>query len=178
VIPAGGKTISSTVIPAGASIVNEIVFPPSTDLKQTGSEQPLAVFERAFDVGVRLGVASTVAPGDVIVPLHLRYQACDATVCYAPATADAQWSLHVVPAGATVGAVEHRELFGGIAFGHGEAPAVVHPVVAPPVSARPIRGDGLKALEGFSLLATTGASTRTTPFSPAGRVWIRMRGVV
>jgi DsbC/DsbD-like thiol-disulfide interchange protein len=74
--------------PAGIT-VDEVVFPPSTDLKQAGSEQPLAVFERTFDIGVRLAVASTVAPGDVTVPLHLRYQACDAAVCYPPATADA-----------------------------------------------------------------------------------------
>jgi thiol:disulfide interchange protein len=144
--------------------VEEVVFPPSTDLKQAGSDQPLAVFERAFDVGVRLAIAGTVGPGDVKVPLHLRYQACDASVCYAPATADAQWSLHVVPAGAAVGAAQHRELFGRIAFGHGEAPAAA-PVVAPPAApARPIRGDGLKALEGFSVLATTGGYLGTAEF--------------
>ena len=33
--------------PAGVT-VSEIVFPPATDLKQIGQEQPLAVFEHEF----------------------------------------------------------------------------------------------------------------------------------
>ena len=79
------------------------MFPPATDLKQDGSDQPLAVFEHAFDIGVRLAIAGTVRARRPHVPLHLRYQACDDTVCYPPATADARWTLHVVPAGAAVG---------------------------------------------------------------------------
>ena len=138
--------------PAGVS-VEEIVFPPSTDLKQVGADQPLAVFERAFDIGVRLGVAGTMAPGDVTVPLHLRYQACNDTMCFAPATADSQWTFRVVPAGASVGAAQHGELFGGIAFGHGEAPAAATPVVAPTAPVR-TAGDGLKALDNFELSTT------------------------
>jgi thiol:disulfide interchange protein DsbD len=141
--------------PAGVT-VDEVVFPSSTDLKQAGSDLPLAVFERAFDVGVRLSVSSTVAPGDVKIPVHLRYQACDAQVCYAPATADSQWSFKVVPAGTAVGAPQPRELFGGIAFGHGEAPAAATTVVVPTVPVRAAGGDGLKDLDNFSVLATVG----------------------
>src|SRR5712671_3205356 len=48
--------------PAGLT-VDEIVFPPSSDLKQLGQEQPLAVFEREFAIGVRVTLSGTVAPG-------------------------------------------------------------------------------------------------------------------
>src|SRR5204862_7972796 len=122
--------------------VEEVVFPPSTDLAQTGADQPLAVFERAFDVGVRFKIASTVAPGDVKIPLHLRYQACDATMCFAPATADSQWIVSVGDPGAAIAAAQHRDLFAGIAFGHGEAPTATAVVV--PTARVPTAGDGIK----------------------------------
>ena len=49
--------------PSGVT-VKEIVFPPSTDLKQAGQDQPLAVFEQTFGIGVQLAIASGVQPGD------------------------------------------------------------------------------------------------------------------
>src|SRR4029077_1357599 len=66
--------------------VKEIVWPPSTDLKQQGQDQPLAVFEQTFGIGVQLAVAGNVKPGKIAVPFRLRYQACDANLCYAPAS--------------------------------------------------------------------------------------------
>jgi len=74
--------------PAGIT-VKEIVWPASTDLKQAGQDQPLAVFEQTFAIGVQLAIAPTVAPAKYAVPLHLRYQACDANLCYPPSTASA-----------------------------------------------------------------------------------------
>ena len=78
--------------------VDEIVWPPPQDLNQVGQDKPLAVFEREFLVGVQLTLAAAVPAGDLKVPVHLRYQACDANLCYAPSTADAEWVLKVLPA--------------------------------------------------------------------------------
>jgi len=75
--------------------VKEVVFPPSTDLKQVGQDQPLAVFEQTFGIGVQLAVANSVKPGKAVVPFHLRYQACDANLCYAPSTFDGEWPLEI-----------------------------------------------------------------------------------
>jgi len=75
----------------------EIVWPPATDLKQLGQDQPLAVFEREFLIGVQLAIPASAPPGALKVPGHLRYQACDANLCYAPATADFEWAINVVP---------------------------------------------------------------------------------
>ncbi|PYQ95339.1 MAG: hypothetical protein DMF96_22590 [Acidobacteria bacterium] len=72
--------------PAGVT-VEELVFPPSTDLQQAGQDQPLAVFEREFLIGVQLKIVPAVPVGMLTVPAHLRYQACDAKVCYPPSTA-------------------------------------------------------------------------------------------
>ena len=133
--------------------VKEVVYPPSTDLQQVGSPQPLAVFERAFTIGVQLTIASSVKEGPLVVPVHLRYQACDAQVCYPPTNTDSQWPLQVVSADARAGTPEHHDLFAAIAFGHGEAPGSVSPV---PVEAAIVGGGGnpLAALDRFELLTT------------------------
>ena len=149
--------------PAGVAAV-EIVFPPSTDLKQVGQDQPLAVFERAFTIGVRLKLAATLVPGDVTVPAHLRYQACDANLCYAPTTADTGWTIRMVPKG-TATAAQHRDVFDKIAFGHGESAATP---AAAPVIPRPVSAGGgdrdLAALNDFIVLGTTGGYLRRDDF--------------
>jgi thiol:disulfide interchange protein len=120
-------TVLTVAPPAGVS-VEEIVWPPSTDLNQVGQDKPLAVFEREFLIGVQLKLAPAVPVGELTVPAHLRYQACDANLCYAPTTADAQWTLRVVPASqsagpAATGSDAARDL-ASIQFGTGERPAI------------------------------------------------------
>ena len=44
-----------------------------------------------------LAPAPASAAGDLVVPAHLKYQACDESVCYPPAKADAQWTLAIKP---------------------------------------------------------------------------------
>ena len=113
--------------PAGIQ-VKEIVWPPATDLKQLGQDQPLAVFEREFLVGVQLAIPASTPPGALRVPGHLRYQACDANLCYAPATADFEWAINVVPAtsapeapGTSDAANESVKALASIRFGTGES---------------------------------------------------------
>ncbi len=142
--------------------VQEVVFPAATDLKQEGADQPLAVFPHAFDLGVQLAIAGSVAPGDVIVPVHLRYQACDDHLCFPPATANARWTLHVVAADAATGPASsgsvYRSVFDKIAFGHGEAPAaatIVATAKAPGVPSRAIGADP-GSLDRFAVAGVAG----------------------
>jgi len=139
--------------PAGITI-EELVFPPSTDLKQAGQDQPLAVFEREFAIGVRLAVAANLPAGVLVVPAHLRYQACDANLCYAPATVDTQWTLKIVPAAAPI-TPAHRDVFDAIAFGHGEAPVRAPGTKTPQAAGAQAPGDGLARLAPFTMLGTS-----------------------
>ncbi|HIC57146.1 MAG TPA: hypothetical protein EYO94_07075, partial [Acidobacteria bacterium] len=82
--------------PAGVT-VREVVYPEAGLLEQVGVDEPLAVFEETFVVGVVLGLPPNVDPGSLSVPGALRYQACDETMCYMPATVDVAWNLEVVP---------------------------------------------------------------------------------
>jgi thiol:disulfide interchange protein DsbD len=146
-----------TVDPPANVTVEEVVFPTPVDLKQEGADQPLAVFPHNFDIGVRLSVAGGMAPGEVTVPVHLRYQACDDHVCYPPAVAHAQWALKIVAPDQTAAAPAFRSLFDKIAFGHGEAPGASAPVSATASLPTPAaRTTGFAALDRFEVLGTTG----------------------
>src|SRR5206468_4406527 len=105
------------------------------------------------------GVASSVPAGDVVVPAHLRYQACNETTCFPPKTVDASFSLHVVPAGAPVKPL-HGEVLDRIAFGRGETPVVGETSGASKGGAgsdrTPPSGDELASLDQFAVLGTTG----------------------
>src|SRR5438045_483623 len=123
------KPRDETLIPTELTIdapqgvtVKEIVWPPATDLKQAGVEKPLAVFEQTFAIGVELALSASVPAGELAVPARLRYQACDATLCYPPANADVKWNIPVVAAGASI-AGGGDPIFATIKFGAGEKPA-------------------------------------------------------
>jgi thiol:disulfide interchange protein DsbD len=147
--------------PAGVT-VKEIVFPPATDLKQAGQDQPLAVFEQTFAIGIQLAVVATQAPGKLAVPFHLRYQACDANLCYAPSTAEGEWSLDVVARGkATGGTLD--PIFATIKFGKGEAPGSA--AAAPRAPTAPAAsGDGIAKLDGFTTLGMNGGYLNADEF--------------
>jgi thiol:disulfide interchange protein DsbD len=150
-------TVLTVNPPAGVSVV-ELVYPSPTDLTQIGADQPLAVFEREFAIGLRLTLSSDVPIGEMTVPGRLRYQACNDTTCFAPTTAEAQWTLRVVPAATPIVAA-HGDLMAGIPFGRGAAPAPPAPVIQPsPEMSAGSSGDGdaLTQLETFTVLGSTG----------------------
>jgi cytochrome c biogenesis protein CcdA len=153
----------SVTPPAGVT-VEEIVYPEPTDLKQAGADLPLSVFEREFVVGIILTI-SQAAAGELTVPASLRYQACDETMCYLPATVETSWRLRTVPQGTPVETM-HAELFDRIAFGSGEAPSEAMPVVTPDVLTRPSAGpeEPLAALARFTTRGTAAGYLGTEDF--------------
>jgi thiol:disulfide interchange protein len=160
-----------TIDPPAGVAWDEVVYPPATDFVSAGQDQPLAVFEHEFMIGVRLTLAPNVATGDVVIPAHLRYQACDANLCYAPATADTEWTLKIVPAAAAVTPnPDAIKLFDRIAFGRGEKPGQGSKgsgqvPAASPGSRSPQDSTNLLAkLDAFTVLGTTGGYLNSTDF--------------
>jgi thiol:disulfide interchange protein len=99
--------------------VKEIVWPPSADLNQVGLDKPLKVFEQAFTIGVTVGVPADAPAGPIAVPASLRYQACDANLCYPPTSAHVEWKFDLVASSAPL-ATATDPLFASIKFGSGE----------------------------------------------------------
>ncbi len=146
--------------PAGIE-VREVVFPDAEDFVQEGLPEPLLVFDRVFTIGVQLAVAPGTPAGDVVVPVRLRYQACDDKMCYAPSNARAEWTIPVVATGTNV-TPQRADVFAGIAFGTGEKPGAAAP--AAPAAAAPVSSDGISQLDRFTLTASTGGYLGTSDF--------------
>jgi cytochrome c biogenesis protein CcdA len=141
--------------PAGMTVV-EVVFPESTDYPLPGYDQPLAVFNHRFNIGVVVRVDAGHREGPVVLPAALRYQACDATSCYPAREVSATWTLQVAPATPTP-VKRHAEVFSGIAFGRGSPPPVrpaPRRTASPPPGDRP--EDVLALLDRFTILGTGG----------------------
>jgi thiol:disulfide interchange protein DsbD len=159
-------TVLTVEAPAGIS-VDEIVFPIAADLKQAGQDQPLAVFEQNFAIGLQLSLAPSVPAGDITIPATLRYQACDANLCYPPAKADVRWTVKVLPASARADAAIDP-VFATIAFGTGTKPAGSDGSRRPDGSGAPGEsggsGDAGKRLDRFTVLGTTGGYQNTSDF--------------
>lgn len=156
-----------TVDPAYA--VKEIVWPPSAELKQAGLDKPLRVFEQAFTIGVAVAVPANAPAGPLTIPVSLRYQACDASLCYPPATAQAEWKLDVVAAGAPVSTAADP-LFASIKWGTGEKPAS-SVRLQPDQGGQPndvrLKADttaAMAALDDFTVAGTTGGYQGSSDF--------------
>lgn len=78
--------------PKGVTLV-DIVYPKASDLTLPGFGMPLAVYPNEFDIVVRVRLAGDIGAGPVSLPATLRYQACNDTVCFAPARAPLSWSI-------------------------------------------------------------------------------------
>lgn len=81
-------------LPKGMTLT-DVVYPKPSDLVVPGFKQPLAVYPNEFDVFVRVKLDPRTPAGSVIVPATLRYQACNDTVCFAPARASMTWTVQV-----------------------------------------------------------------------------------
>ncbi len=134
--------------------VSEVVFPPSTDFRVDGFDQPLAVFDNRIHIGVTVHMAADQPLGPLVLPGRLRYQACDAQACYFPTEVPTSWTLRVVPPGEKV-ATNDPQLFNSIAFGTGAPPPVRPAPRRPATVAGGDRPDDLLArLDRFTILGT------------------------
>src|SRR5262249_8430361 len=102
--------------PSGVTLA-EIVWPTPTEFQVEGLPDKLLVFEHEFVIGAELALATNVATGDIKIPAHLRYQACDEKACYAPTTADVEWTLTIAATASADPA--NAAIFKAMPFGRG-----------------------------------------------------------
>ena len=151
-----------TFEPSADATPKEVVFPKAVEFKlETGDT--LLVFEREFVIGARVMIAASATPGaPVTISARLRYQPCNNTMCFRPITIPVQWTILVLPAGATAGP-SAPEVFRQIAFGSGE-PAVVAKV-ATPVAATPTAAPAAAVtLDAFIVTGTAGGYMNADTF--------------
>jgi DsbC/DsbD-like thiol-disulfide interchange protein len=84
-----------TVGPLKGFTIASVTYPKPVDFKQAGLPQPLAVYDNVFEIVVTLRVGAQATKGAVTLPAELRYQACNESICFAPAKATTAWSLKI-----------------------------------------------------------------------------------
>jgi thiol:disulfide interchange protein len=144
--------------------VEEIVFPPAFDLKQTGLPEPLSVFGEHFAIGVELAVSATAPAGELVVPAIFRYQACDANLCYSPVRAPVKWTVNVA---ATAAAGTPDAIFATIPFGTGTKPpagGAGKTSVGGSSAGTPTNVVATSQLDKFTVLGTTGGYQNSSDF--------------
>ncbi len=154
-------TVSMEAVPAVASAT--VAFPAAVDLKQEGEPVPLRVFEREFAIGIEFAVARDAATGVSLVPLRVRYQACDETQCYLPITAPLEVSLSVM---AAAPAVAVPASIASLNFANATAVPIVAPrVVTPPATPAATPADAMALLDGFTVGGTEGGYLPVAAFT-------------
>jgi len=84
-------------VPAGVSVLGT-TWPTAVDIRTLAGNERLSVFEGEFTIDMRLRLAADLPPGPLRIPVHVRYQACDATRCYFPVNAATAWEFTVASA--------------------------------------------------------------------------------
>jgi cytochrome c biogenesis protein CcdA len=144
-----------TVTPPEGLTVREVVYPEPVMFEVLGYDEPLAVFEQTFVIGVALEIGENVQPGRYAITSSLGYQACDNKQCLMPTSAEISADLEVVPASQRIAPIDHR-LFDEIEF-TGVTQIEVPPVRPPPITVTPDHDcDVMAELGGFDILGTTG----------------------
>lgn len=84
-----------TLVPPPGFSLDRIAYPKAIELSQSGRAEPLAVFGGEFIIEARLAALAGIPSGEHLVQATLRYQACNESVCFAPARAAARWTITV-----------------------------------------------------------------------------------
>lgn len=107
-------TAVTAALPSGVTLL-ETVYPPAKDFVQKGVATPLAIFDQHFVIGVKLAIAANVVPGELVVPIRLRYQACNEEICFIPRREEVPAVVRVVAANVTP-KPQFPELFTALKF--------------------------------------------------------------
>lgn len=148
-------TVLTLTPPPGIETVG-LAYPDAVMLEQIGVDEPLAVFEEQFVIGVSLSLAGDLPLGEYRIPGTFRYQACDEQMCYMPTSLETELVFPVVAASQALAKV-NPDIFEGLSFD--KQVAMVEPLqVAEPADTQIGKGDGdvLALLDGFTVLGSTG----------------------
>ena len=133
-----------------------VVYPDAVEFKTKFQDQPLAVYEHEFKIGVKLEIAADAAPGTRTLEGSLRYQACNDSTCAPPKEINVTLAANVLPAGAS-GQPTGAKGFDALKWEGGAVAASTAKPEATPAAAG--EGDWRTLLEGFTVAGEAGYSS-------------------
>lgn len=101
--------------PAGMRVIQAAY--PGANLKQFPfSDEKMAVYDGTIVLGLRLATSRRISPGEIVLPLELRYQACNDKLCLPPTTLPLQVNVPLASPRAAARPA-HPEIFSKLVFG-------------------------------------------------------------
>ncbi|GMV99462.1 MAG: hypothetical protein AMXMBFR84_06010 [Candidatus Hydrogenedentota bacterium] len=98
--------------PEGVEVLS-IAYPEAKLQKFGFSNEPMAVYESSFTIGVKVRVNNDASAGDIAIPATLSYQACNDSSCWAPQKQTLSLSLKVAD---STSPPIHADVFTAIAW--------------------------------------------------------------
>ncbi len=146
-------TVFSIELPEGFTL-SSVIYPEPKTHRLAGLDEDMLVYQGQIVIGAAIQIAASAAPGEYPLKGKLRYQSCNDTQCYAPATLDVLFTLRVVPDGAPL-ARRHEDIFGKFSFSEPSTPkGPATPAAAPDMGPKDaISLDAFQALAGSFTVA-------------------------
>ncbi len=85
--PARPKFLKATELKGefmNGSLLSKVTYPPGTDIKSEGVEEPISVYEGTVELKTAITVPENISSDSELVTLTIRYQACNEKECQAP----------------------------------------------------------------------------------------------
>ena len=151
-----------TFSPLTGFTIQQTAYPVPVTVTLEGSQTPLQVYEKKFNMGVSVAVSEEVVPGDYVLHGALRYQACDNKQCFPPQKLAVQIAVKVV-AKETAITPQHADLFAGLSFTD-TAPAEGASAVKTVNGASPVADDWHALMDQFTVAGTANGYLGTDAF--------------
>ncbi len=100
--------------PAGLRVL-EAAYPRASLKQFAFSDEKMAVYDGTIVLGLRVATSPRIPRGEVVLPLELRYQACNDKLCLPPTTLPLQVNVPLASPG-TAARPAHPEIFSKLVF--------------------------------------------------------------
>ncbi len=76
--------------------VGQPIYPPGIPFRLKGSQTDISTYENDIRIKIPLEISKELKPGEVVLKGTLRYQGCDATMCFPPTKLPFEAKLSIV----------------------------------------------------------------------------------
>ena len=88
--------VTATLEPNDVVAIGKPIYPPGIPFRLKGSQTDISTYEDTVRIKIPIQVSSSAKPGDVVLKGTLRYQGCDAVLCFPPTKLPLELKLKVV----------------------------------------------------------------------------------
>ncbi len=87
--------VTAKLQPLDGITIGDPIYPRGIPFRLKGSNRDISTYENKVVIKIPITVANTASPGEIILKGTLRYQGCDAELCFPPATIPIEAKLRI-----------------------------------------------------------------------------------